>query len=107
MEHSYEELKKKTVAQMRKIAADVDHEAVTGYSQMHKEHLLKALCTALGLDAHEHHVAKTENKTGIKSQIKDLKSKRDEAIDAHDHKELKVIRRKIHRLKRSLHRATV
>ncbi|MFC1574208.1 hypothetical protein ACFL30_03410 [Candidatus Latescibacterota bacterium] len=107
MEHTYEELKKMTVAQMRKIASEVEHEAVQGYTQMHKEQLLKALCAAFGLEMHEHHIAKTENKTGIKTQIKGLKKKRDEAIDAHDHKELKVIRRKIHRLKRSLHRATV
>ena len=107
MEHTYEELKKKTVAQLRKIAADLDHEAIKGYSQMRKKHLLKAVCIAVGLGFHEHHVAKTENKAGIKSQIKVLKKKRDEAIDVHDYKELKVIRRKIHRLKRSLHKVTV
>ena len=107
MEHTYEELKKKTVAQMREIASELDHEAVKGYTQMNKDHLLKALCTALGIDMHEHHVAHIAGKTKIKAQIKELKKKRDEALEAHDHKELKTVRRKIHHLKRALHKATV
>ena len=47
MTHSYGELKKMTVAQLREIAAGTQHEAVQGHTQMNKEHLLQALCSAL------------------------------------------------------------
>ena len=107
MDYTYEELKKKTVAQLRKIASGVEHEAVKGYTQMHKEHLLKALCTVYGIDMHEHHVVRAERKSEIKAKIRDLKKKRDEALEKHDHDELKIVRRKIHRLKRTLHKAVV
>jgi hypothetical protein len=50
MSYTYEELKPKTVAQLREIAAGIQHEAVKGASQLNKEHLLTALCLALGID---------------------------------------------------------
>jgi hypothetical protein len=52
MAHTYDELKHKTVAELREIAAGLDHEAVQGYTQLNKEHLLVALCKALGIDTH-------------------------------------------------------
>ena len=55
MSHTYEELHNMTVAQLREVAAGIEHEAVQGYTQMNQEHLLPALCTALGVDAHVHH----------------------------------------------------
>ncbi len=36
-DHTYEELKKKTVAELREIAKDLKHEAIKGYSQLNKE----------------------------------------------------------------------
>ena len=54
MEARYEELKKKTIEDLREIAKGLDHEAVKGYTQMNKEHLLPALCKALGVDTHKH-----------------------------------------------------
>lgn len=107
MAHTYEELKKKKVVELRQIASGIEHDAVKGYTQMHKEHLLKALCSALGIDMHEHHIAKIKDKTKIKETIKELKKKRNEAIVAHNHTELKMILRKIHHFKRALHRAAV
>ena len=107
MAHTYEELKKKKVAELRQIASGIEHDAVKGYTQMHKEHLLKALCSALGIDIHEHHIAKIKDKTKIKETIKELQKKRNEAIVAHDHATLAVVRRKIHHFKRALHRAAV
>ena len=107
MAHTYDELKKKTVAQLREIAAGIEHEEVKGYSQMNKNHLLKALCNALGIDMFEHHVARDSHKTQIKAQIKDLKKKRDEAIETHNKKEMRVLRRQIHHLKRILRKAAV
>ncbi len=107
MAHTYEELHQKTVAEMRAIAKGMDHEPLRGYTTMHKEQLLLALCTALGLEAHEHHEVVGVDKTKIKQQIRQLKVERDAALEAHDSKELKVIRRRIHRLKRKIHKATV
>ena len=51
MAHTYEELKKKTIAELRDIAKDIQHEAVQGYTQLNKDHLLPALCKALGIDS--------------------------------------------------------
>lgn len=105
MAYSYEELKKKTVAELRDIAAGIQHDAVQGHTQMHKADLLAALCKALSLEMHEHHVAKVVEKTAIKGQIRQIKRKRDEALAAHDHTQLKQVRREIHRLKRQLRKA--
>jgi len=108
MSHSYEELKKKTVAELREIAAGVQHEAVTGYSQMNKEHLLVALCKALNIDMLVHHkVAQGEIKLKLKAKINDLKKARTEAIASGKSDVLKKVRRRIHFMKRSLRKAAV
>lgn len=106
MAHTYEELKHKTVADLREIAKGIDHEAVQGYTQMNKEHLLGALAKALGLQ-HEHHDVVGVDKSSIKARIRELKTQRAAALDAHDRAQLKVVRRTIHRLKRRIHKATV
>ena len=107
MAYTHHELKGMTVAQLREIAKGVEHEELKGYSTMHKDHLIVALCHALGIDIHEHHEVVGLNKAAIKAQIKTLKSRRDKALEAHDHNELKSVRRKIHHLKRMIHKATV
>ena len=107
MAYTFEELKHKTLAELRDIAKDIDHEALQGYTQLNKEHLVVAMCKALGIDMHEHHDVVGIDKTSIKARIKALKAKRDEAIAAHDRKQLKLARRSIHRLKRRIHKATV
>ena len=106
MAHTFEELKHKTVADLREIAKGIDHEAVQGYTQMNKDHLLVALSKALGLQ-HEHHDVVGVDKSDIKARIRELKTQRAAAIAAHDHAQLKVVRRTIHRLKRRIHKATV
>jgi hypothetical protein len=106
MAHTYEELKKKTVAELREIAAGIQDEAVQGYSQLNKEHLLVAVCKALKIETHAHKAAEISNKKDIKNKIQALKATRDEAISAHDHKALKHLRRRIHFMKRELHKAT-
>jgi rubrerythrin len=105
MAYTYEELKHKTVAELREIAKGIEHEAVKGYTQLNKEHLLKALCTALGVDMHEHHRVVGVDKSAIKTKIRELKKKRAEVLAAKDHGGLKRVRRQIHRLKRELHKA--
>jgi DNA-binding IclR family transcriptional regulator len=100
--HTYHELKEKTLQELRDIAGTLQHEAVQGFSQMNKEHLLPALCKALGIEAHEHHEAVGIDKPGIKGRMRELKLRRQEALDAHDHDALKSIRRQLHRLNRQI-----
>ena len=107
MAHTFEELKKKTVAELREIAAGIGHEAVKGYSQLNKEHLLAAMCKAMGIDMHAHRTVVADNKADIKGKIKLLKAKRDEAVAKKDYKGLKQVRRRIHFMKRELHKAAV
>ena len=106
MEYTFEQLKHKTVIELREIAKGIEHEAVQGYTQLNKEHLLVAISKALGIQ-HEHHEVVGVDKAVIKSRIRELKKKRDEALTAHDHAQLKTVRRTIHRLKRQIHKATV
>jgi len=106
MEYTFEQLKHKTVIELREIAKGIEHEAVQGYTQLNKEHLLVAISKALGIQ-HEHHEVVGVDKAAIKSRIRELKKKRDEALTAHDHAQLKTVRRTIHRLKRQIHKATL
>ena len=96
-----------TVAQLREVARDIEHESLSGYSTMHKEDLLTALCTAMGVEAHVHHEVVGIDKAAVKGRIKILKAERDKALESGDRQELKKIRRQIHHLKRSLRRATI
>jgi DNA-binding IclR family transcriptional regulator len=107
MSHTFDELKKKTVAELREIAKGIEHEAVQGYSQLNKEHLLVAICKALNIDTHAHHQVIGLNKAGVKARIKTLKEKLAAAIIATDHKQIKFLHRQIHRQKRQIHKATV
>jgi hypothetical protein len=102
MAHTYEELKGKTIQDLREIAKDVQHDAVQGFSQMNKEHLLPALCKALGIDTHGHHHVQGIDKAAIKVKMRELKQKRDAALEAHDHDGLRNVRRQIHRLNRQI-----
>ncbi len=106
--YTYDELKGKTVVQMREIAEGLgEHDALHGYTTMHKEELLVALCAALGIEAHEHHEVVGIDKGAVKSKIRELKKQRDALIEAKDSKQLKVVRARIRRLKRKIHKATV
>jgi DNA-binding IclR family transcriptional regulator len=102
MAYTYHELKEKTIQELRDIAKDVDHEAVKGFSQMNKEHLLPALCQALGIDMHEHHVVSGIDKPAIKAKLRELKKQRDQALEVHDRGALKTVRRQIHHLNRQI-----
>ena len=106
MDLTFEQLRHKTLAELREMAKGVDHEAVRGYTQLNKERLVVALSTALGIQ-HEHHDVVGLDKASIKSRIRELKVKRTEALDAHDRVALKTVRRTIHRLKRRIHKATI
>jgi len=107
MAYTYEQLSNMTVAELRKIADGIEHEATKGHSTMHKEKLLPALCVALGIEAHAHHEAKGINKGQIKMEIRALRKERETALQSHDKAKLQTIRGRIHNLKRMLRRAIV
>ena len=109
MAQTYEELKNKTIDELREIAKGIDNEAVKGYTQMNKEHLLPAVCKALGIDTHVHHPHAAKpgvDKTGLKAKLRELKAARDKALQAHDHVQLKSVRRQMHSLNRKLRAVT-
>src|SRR5262245_12841191 len=95
---TYEDLRKKTVAELRDMAKGLTHEAVHGYTQMNKEHLLPALCKALGIEHAHHHVEAGFDKSKMKVRMKMLRAERDKALEAHDATKLKVIRTELHTL---------
>jgi hypothetical protein len=106
MAYNYEQLRHMNLADLREIAKGTEHDAVQGYTQMNKEHLVGALAKALGIQ-HTHHDVVGIDKSSIKARIRDLKTQRAAAIEAHDRAQLKAVRRNIHRLKRQIHKATV
>jgi len=107
MSHTFNEMKHMTVAQLREIAKGIEHEAVKGFTQLNKDHLLQAICTALNIDMHVHHEVIGIDKTKLKKRIKALKKEREKALEAHDHAELKRIRKEIKKLKNGIRKATI
>ena len=107
MEYTYKELTEKTAAELKEIASKIEHEAVRGYTQLNKPKLIQAICTALGIDMHEHHRAVGIDKTKIKSRIRELKVERQAALEAKDYAKLKAVRTEIKKLKKTLRKAMV
>ena len=100
--YTYEDLKKQTVAELRDIAKGLPHEAVQGYTQMNKDHLLPAICKALGIEIGHHHVEEGFDKSKIKARMKSLRAEREKALEAHDSKKLKAVRSELHTLNHRL-----
>ena len=94
MSYTFDELKGKTVAELRDIAKDT----VQGASQMNKDKLLPALCRALGIEGHAHYEVHGIDKPAVKAHMRELKTERSKALDAHDHERLKSVRRQMHKL---------
>ncbi|MBN2414822.1 hypothetical protein JXO52_03225 [bacterium] len=93
--------------QLLEIAKGLDHEAVKGYTQMNKDHLIEAICKAMDIPMHEHHEVVGVNKTAIRQNIRELKKKRDNALAAKKPDEYRAARKKIKELKHALRKATV
>ena len=106
MAHTYEELHKMTVTQLRAIADSVEDESLKGHLVMHKDQLLPILCKALGVEIPHHHVA-SSNKGELKAKIHALKKDRTAAIEKKDYKQLEAIRAEIHKLKRRMRKEMV
>jgi hypothetical protein len=101
MAFTMHELKEKTIQDLRDIAKGVENqEAVLGYTQMNKEHLLPVLAKALGIHD-EHHVIGID-KPALKAKMRDLRKQRDAAIEAHDNEKLRAVRRQLHGLNRQI-----
>jgi hypothetical protein len=101
--YTYHELHAKTIEELREIAKGVaNQEAVQGYSQMNKPHLLPALCKALGIDTRDHPDVVGIDKAAIKIRMRELKKQREMAAESHDHHSLKNIRRHLHSLNRQI-----
>jgi len=102
MAHTYEELRHKTVAELRDIAKDLHDDAVQGFTQMNKEHLIPAICKALGIDAHEHHAAALAEKASVKGRMRALKVARAQALASGDTDQARALRRQYHALNHTL-----
>ena len=104
MAFTYHELKEKTVGELREIAKGIQHEAVQGYTQLNKEHLLVALAKALNLSTHEHHAVGNFDKSEIKAKMRSLKKDMAGALEAADQVKVKALRRRIHALNHEIRR---
>jgi hypothetical protein len=104
MAFTYHELKEKNVGELREIAKGIEHEAVQGYTQLNKEHLLVALAKALNLSTHEHHAVGDFDKAAIKARMRDLRKQRAAAIESADRAKLSALRRRIHALNHEIRR---
>ena len=105
MAYTHNELKHKTLAELRDIAKDIQHEAVQGYTQLNKEHLLPALCKALGIDSHAHHAAAIAEKAAMKAKMREIDAEKAKALESGDHDLVRQLRRHYHRLNHSLRTA--
>lgn len=93
---------KMTVKDLREVAKEIPE--ITGVHGMKKEELIDALRTVKGIEV-EAEKTKAEGVGELKSQIRTLKVKRQQALEAKDKKMATVYRRKISRLKKKTRRA--
>lgn len=107
MDYTFKDLKEKTLAELKEIAKGIEHEAVKGYTQLNKEHLLVAICKALHIDMHVHREIKGLDKAKIKKRLRELKRQRNQAIAARDSEKLRSLRRQMKRLKNRMRRAAI
>ena len=107
MAYTFEQLKAKTVADLREIAKGLEGEAVKGWSQMNKEHLLPAIAKALNIDSHKHQHVVGIDKASLKARLHQLKADREQAVADGDAARLKAIRRQYHHLNRQIRAHTV
>jgi len=99
----WNELQKHKVADVRELMKEHMPE-ITGITQMKKDELVELLAEKLGIER-PHKVVTGLDKTAIKARLRDLKAKRQAALEAGDKVDLHRRRRQIHRLKRKLRKA--
>jgi DUF438 domain-containing protein len=101
---NYQDLEKMTVVKLREEASKL--EDVKGVSGMKKEELIHLLCEKLSIPRPESKVEGVD-KSRLKTKMRELKKRREEAVRNHDHQTLAEIRRRIRVYKRSLRKHTV
>lgn len=99
----FHELQKTRVNDLREMMKEHCPEVV-GVVGMKKEELVEALAEKLGIEKPHKHVAAGLGKRGIKAEIRELKVKRQAALEAKNSDDLKQFRRQIRRRKRRLRR---
>lgn len=99
-----ESLQKMTVKELRKFALGI--EGITGVHVMKKEELIVAIKDAKGIEDKPSEKIAAEHISALKSKIRDLRAKKEEAHEAGDKKRTKVLQRKINRMKKKTRRAS-
>jgi hypothetical protein len=99
----YHDLQKTRVGDLRDMMKE-HLPQVTGVVALKKEELVDMLAEELGIEKPHKHVAAGLGKRAIKAEIRQLKKKRQAALEASDSAELSKYRRLIHRRKRKLRR---
>lgn len=99
----YHDLQKTRVGDLRDMMKEHLPE-VQGVIGLKKEELVEMLAEKLGIEKPHKHVEAGLGKRAIKAEIRDLKVKRQAALEAGDSAGLKRYRRLIHRKKRKLRR---
>ncbi|MEJ2039976.1 MAG: Rho termination factor N-terminal domain-containing protein [Desulfosarcinaceae bacterium] len=94
-------LDKMTVKELREIAKEIPD--ITGVHGMNKGDLLAAIKEVRGIK--ETPRKKAASVRDIKAKIKELKAKRQEALEAKEKKQATILRRKISRLKKKSRQA--
>jgi hypothetical protein len=97
----WHELEKMKVDDLRALAKEKT--SLEGLSGLHKAELVAKLAEALGIPQ-PHKVVEGVDKGALKARIRELKGRRQQALDARDRAELARVRREIHRLKGRLRR---
>jgi hypothetical protein len=100
---TYHTLEKLTVGRLRELAQGYDD--LEGVIAMSKEQLVDVLARKKGIEI-PHKVVVGIDKAAIKTQIRELKKTRDAALSAKDTEQVRRTRRKMHRLRHQLRRAS-
>ena len=104
MTHTYEELKKKTIAELRRSP----RRSTRGRAGLHAAEQgtpVPAVCKALGIDTHAHHAAALAEKAAVKAKMREINAKKATAVESGDHELLRQLRRQYHRLNHTLRTA--
>ena len=95
-------LEKMTAKELRDVAMNIAE--ITGVHGMNKPELISAIKKARGIEE-DSPKKSSRSVRGIKKKIRELKSKKQEALENNDAKMAAVLRRRISRLKKRTRRA--
>jgi hypothetical protein len=95
-------LEKMTATELREVAKEIPE--ITGVHGMNKAELISAVKKSRGI-AEEPGRKKDSSVREIKKQIRELKTRREEALRADDRKMVDIYRRRISKLKKKTRRA--